>query len=373
MLDPELKKQLLNTVNELKRRYGYGTYWEDGGAGSGNWGHQGRKGKRGGSLPGGGSQYRSAQGEGQYGSFSKDRAAALQKHATSEEELEGYPDGTVVTDADGKNWTKSGSSDVYFGDDGEIKFASDFHDGEMITAAVPAKANPALKEQLEAERDLEARMFVAPREESPETIDNMLREQTGRIWRGLDEESKDALFDYTTSEYESINEQLRFGTDNGYEGAIDKMTSAIQQSTLPDMWLTRGVNTEGAAAFLGVSERTIQRMLDGLKDPAGLAGLDRKDQGFMSCGSTEGKGVLAHEVEFHIFCPEGTKGLYAEPFSDFGEGGKRDWDGVSGQTAFGNELETILQRGTSVRISRAWVENGKLHVECAVTGQDEPG
>lgn len=48
--------------------------------------------------------------------------------------------------------------------------------------------------------------------------------------------------------------------------------------------------------------------------------------------------------------------LYAEPFSAYGGGDKKKWDGMSGQSFFGHELETIIQRGTKFRITK--VEKG---------------
>lgn len=55
----------------LFRQDGNAVLVEDGGKGSGNWGHEGRKGKVGGSAPGGGVHNRISEESGSYTSFSK--------------------------------------------------------------------------------------------------------------------------------------------------------------------------------------------------------------------------------------------------------------------------------------------------------------
>ena len=42
--------------------------------------------------------------------------------------------------------------------------------------------------------------------------------------------------------------------------------------------------------------------------------------------------------------------MYVEPFSHFGYGDKLKWDGVSRQYSFGDEFETIIQRGATYRV-----------------------
>ena len=75
-----------------------------------------------------------------------------------------------------------------------------------------------------------------------------------------------------------------------------------------------------------------------------------KGYGFVGDGE---KDVISSFV-YNIYCPKGTKGIYAEPYSRFGSlrSDGYNWDGKSGAHHFGStkELEVILQRGTKFRI-----------------------
>ena len=62
--------------------------------------------------------------------------------------------------------------------------------------------------------------------------------------------------------------------------------------------------------------------------------------------------------------------MYAEPFSYFGLGSGRKWNGIDQQSAFGGEAEIILQQGTSFRITKVEKSNGKLYFDLEVIGQE---
>ena len=87
----------------------------------------------------------------------------------------------------------------------------------------------------------------------------------------------------------------------------------------------------------------------------------------MSCGSAKGKGFTG--VIFNIYCPKGTKMIYSEPFSHYGDGGGRKWDGKKPQTSFGYEDETIIQRGTQFRIVKVEKKGQRLYFDMEVVGQ----
>jgi hypothetical protein len=61
--------------------------------------------------------------------------------------------------------------------------------------------------------------------------------------------------------------------------------------------------------------------------------------------------------------------MYAEPFSAFGEGAKRSWDGISSQSTFSSEAEMIVQRGTKLRITKAEKTNGTIYVDMEIIEQ----
>ena len=127
---------------------------------------------------------------------------------------------------------------------------------------------------------------------------------------------------------------------------------------------------EGMANFVAVPEATLraatQEELEQL-----LLGKEISDAGFMSCGSAKGTGFSGSIL--NIFCPEGTQGLYVEPFSEYGHGGGKSWDGKSDQSYFGHELETLLQRNTKFRIIKVEKSGGRIYLDIDVVGQDPHG
>ena len=72
-----------------------------------------------------------------------------------------------------------------------------------------------------------------------------------------------------------------------------------------------------------------------------------------------------------IYAPKGTTAAYIEPVSAFGDGAGREWDGISKQSSFSGEDETLFQRGTRMRITKVTeIKKGKYVIECEVIGQD---
>ena len=95
-----------------------------------------------------------------------------------------------------------------------------------------------------------------------------------------------------------------------------------------------------------------------------------QEGGFMSVGSSKGKGLHLDSVCINIFAPKGTKAAYVEPFSAFGKGWERNWDGKQKFTHFGSEQETIFQRGTRMKIVRAYKDNGTIYLDVDIIGQE---
>mgnify|MGYP005765880735 CR=1 FL=1 len=130
--------------------------------------------------------------------------------------------------------------------------------------------------------------------------------------------------------------------------------------------MQRGIETvEGAAKFLGISPDVLRHgTREQLHD---LVNDYITEHAFTSCGSCKGKGFSG--VIFNIYCPKGTKMIYAEPFSHYGNGGGRKWDGKKPQTSFGYEDETIIQRGTTFRITKVEKSGSGLYVDMEVIEQ----
>ena len=227
----------------------------------------------------------------------------------------------------------------------------------------------------------EARKDAALWAQTPQEADDVLREKCGEVWRKASKAEKDAIYAYTQGSG-GFNRPLR-GHD-GYWGnfkgvgkvdlnnegrgaAVKHMTDLINRSTYDkDIWLQRGIETaEGAASFLGVPVEALKKWpLKKLKD---LEGKEIVEHAFASCGSAKGQGFSGYI--FRIYCPKGTKMMYAEPFSHYGAGDKRKWDGKKAQASFGYEDETIIQRGTTFRITKVEKAGSRVSFEIEVKEQ----
>jgi hypothetical protein len=166
--------------------------------------------------------------------------------------------------------------------------------------------------------------------------------------------------------------------NEGRAAAIKNMTRLIKRSKYDfDIWLQRGIKSpDGAAAFLGISKSNLRRWSQAefeknLVDKA----VERIDDGFVSCGSSKGKGFSSGYI-FNIYCPKGTKMMYAEPFSHWGDGDKLHWDsiskhldGISKQSSFGKEDETIIQRGTTFRVIKVEKKGTDIYFDIEVVKQ----
>ena len=100
-----------------------------------------------------------------------------------------------------------------------------------------------------------------------------------------------------------------------------------------------------------------------------LLGKTITEYGFMSMGSAKGQG-FSGSILFNIYAPAGTKMMYVEPFSAYGGGDGRDWDGKSSQSGYGSEFETIMQQGTQFRVTKVEKSGGQLYIDIEVINQD---
>jgi len=219
----------------------------------------------------------------------------------------------------------------------------------------------------------------------PKEADNALRAKTGEVWRNASKVEKDAIYEYTVS-FNKFNEPLRgieYGT-NAYKGVgnttlnpkgngkfLNAMTDIIEKSTYDiDMWFQRGVRYNGMDKFFGVPNSLL---VSGTQQELENALLDKvvTEYGFMSMGSAKGQGFSGNIV-LNIFAPKGTKMMYAEPFSGFGHGSGRAWDGIASQSYFGGEFETILQQNTQFKIVKVERTRGTLYIDLDIIGQSTP-
>jgi len=202
--------------------------------------------------------------------------------------------------------------------------------------------------------------------------DARLRNKCGLVWQGASKAEKDAIYGYTNS-YHNIQEPLRgltyYGSDASKRQGLNRIphiTNMIDRSTYDfDMWVQRG-DTRVAFKKFGLAnwEYASDAEIKGLVGATGTEG------GFWSAGVSKGSGFDSKPVIFNIYMPKGTKAMYCEPFSAFGSGSGRAWDGITAQSYFGGEAEILLQRGTTFRITKVEKAGGTWFVDVEVIAQE---
>jgi len=343
----------------------------DGGPGSGNWGHEGRPGKIGGSAEGGGVHNREGSKAQGFTSFSKKSAAAAKPHSytIADRNLVKQMKGSLIK-VNGRIYSVAGDT-LY-----DIKAQTFRHDWPTMDDTVQVFLHHGENKNYSKVKETTRQHFESIAKSSfnaqnGQEADDKFREQSGKVWRTLSHAQKKDLFGYTDFDYSAINSALR---SNGGSSPLDdektasqirNITRAIDKSELQqDTTLYRGVAKGTFESFMGLPSGSLQA--DTVDQ---LVGRCRTDHGFLSCGSSKENGMPHSNVQLEILCPKGTKGLYAEPFSAFGEGDGEKWDGRSKQNSISLEGETILQRGTSLVILSAAYDGKKYRIKCAVRGQ----
>lgn len=228
---------------------------------------------------------------------------------------------------------------------------------------------------------------------STKEADALLRGKCGEVWRTSPSSQKSAIYEYTQS-YHKFNEPLR-GIEYGSEkflgvgnvdldqigvkysgmkpGAmrreINAMTDIIEKSTYQeDFWLQRGCRFKGMDKFFNIPMDRLQHASQAELE-ALLLGTTPTEYGFCSCGVAKGKG-FSGDIILNVYAPSGTQMMYVEPFSAFGNGSGKSWDGLKPQSTFGQESEIILQQGTTFRVTKVEKTPGTIYVDLEVIGQN---
>lgn len=165
-----------------------------------------------------------------------------------------------------------------------------------------------------------------------------------------------------------------------YHKAITDTTKAIEKSSLPEgVKLVRGSDKGGFAGMIEGSAFSFgqaKKVLDGgnIKDiKAAFEGQVIQNHAFTSTGIASGTG-FGGEVAYRIYAPKGTKAIYAEPQSYFGNtvgSNARLYQKGQSYSSVGGEAEVILQRGTEFRITNIEKSGGTLVVEMEVVAQPD--
>lgn len=223
--------------------------------------------------------------------------------------------------------------------------------------------------------------------------DDVLRDTCGEVWRTSPPIQKNAIYDYTQS-YHKFNEPLRgieYGSEKflgvgnvdldqigvSYQGwkpgqmrkEINAMTDIISKSTYKeDFWLQRGCRFKGMDKFFNVPMDRLQSATQAELEQL-LLNTTPTEYGFCSCGVAKGKG-FSGDIILNIYAPSGTQMMYVEPFSAFGNGGGKNWDGIAKQGSFGQESEIILQQGTKFRVTKVEKTPGMIYIDLEVIEQN---
>jgi len=221
----------------------------------------------------------------------------------------------------------------------------------------------------------------------PKKADGVLRDKSGEVWRGATPGQKEGAFDYTSgsggfnrplSGFEKPwsksgsgwEEQFYKGRGKvwlDFEGKGQKirdLTDLIDKSSYDfDIWLQRGCGTEAIESFLGLKRGTLGSMTEAQLQK--FVGEVSTIDGFVSTAVAKGKGFTG-SVIMNVYAPKGTKMIYAEPFSAFGAGSGKSWDGISKQSSIGYEAEMIIQRGATFRITKIEKSGGQMYIDVEV-------
>lgn len=222
--------------------------------------------------------------------------------------------------------------------------------------------------------------------------DDVLRDTCGEVWRTSSPIQKNAIYDYTQS-YHKFNEPLRgieYGSEKflgvgnvdldqigvSYQGwkpgqmrkEINAMTDIISKSTYKeDFWLQRGCRFKGMDKFFNAPMDRLQSATQAELEQL-LLNTTPTEYGFCSCGVAKGKG-FSGDIILNIYASSGTQMMYVEPFSAFGNGGGKNWDGIAKQGSFGQESEIILQQGTKFRVTKVEKTPGMIYIDLEVIEQ----
>lgn len=217
----------------------------------------------------------------------------------------------------------------------------------------------------------QARKDAAVWAKNTKDADNILRAKCGEVWRNATDEEKNAIFGYTSS-YHNINEPLRgltyYGSAADTQLGLDRiplMESIINKSYYDkDIWLQRGggmveLKKYGLSNYASATDAEIMALI----------GKEGTEGAFTSAGVAKGKGFGGNVIT-NIYAPRGTKMMYAEPYSSFGNGSGRSWDGIAKQSTFGSESEIILQRGTTFRVTKVEKSGNTWYIDVEVINQN---
>lgn len=161
-----------------------------------------------------------------------------------------------------------------------------------------------------------------------------------------------------------------------HASAIADLTTAIDNYELEEsMWLVRGSDTNGLAGMFegaGFDFDDIKRIFNSTGDAyKQFEGMTIQNHAFTSTGIADDTGFDG-AVKYKIYAPKGTRAIYAEPQSYYGNtiSGEELYTVGHSKYGVGGEAEMILQRGTEFRITSIRKTGfGQYEIEMEVVDQ----
>lgn len=247
------------------------------------------------------------------------------------------------------------------------------------------------------------------------TADKFHREHLDEVWDNLTNEEKYGVWEYTRNSnpmnkslsgyhdtwdrrdyigpdktvwghedsWRSLPSAFKKYGENGhctYHKVVTDTTKAIEKSSLPDScYLVRGSDKGGFAGMIEngpLSFDQAKRLLDSGDVKSIKKALENQviqNHAFTSTGIARGTG-FSGDVAYTIYAPKGTKAVYAEPQSYFGNtvgSSAKLYKKGQSYSSVGGEAEVILQRGTKFRITNIEKKGRTLQVHMEVIEQPD--
>lgn len=237
----------------------------------------------------------------------------------------------------------------------------------------------------------DAAYWFTNRNGSTRAADKVLRKKCGDVWRSATKAQREGIYGYTAgsgawnrplSGFQKPWSQSGSGWEpkfykgpgkvwidyEGHGNAIRRMTEIIGKSSYDfDIWLQRGCGYSAMESFFGIPYGKMGSMTAAQLQQ--YVGHSARIESFVSTSVSKGNG-FSGDVIMNIYAPEGTNMMYAEPFSRYGNGGGKSWDGTKSQSSFGSEAEMIIQRGASYTVTKIEKTGGRVYIDLEVHPED---
>lgn len=251
------------------------------------------------------------------------------------------------------------------------------------TAQKISNSSPSVKPSVEVDQsafDSDAyskeKKDAATWTESKSELNERFSKTSGKYWNQASDEEKDSIVSYTGSSYQIMNGYL-YGSYDSVPGekktAIKNITNFLDRcKTEEDSWVERGTSLKSVSISLGIKQEELSRRI-AENNFADLIGKTYVQEGFVSTSSKKGASFARYEdVAQNMFLPKGSHAVYAEPFSQHGYNYSdgRSWDGNPEKAHVFGEFETIIQRGSTYKITKMYSEGGKLYMDFDVCTQE---